>query len=148
MADLIGEVGYQQATVADIVARAQTSRRTFYEHFSDREDCLLTLLRSTHFNAIRAISSGIDPSAPWDRQIHQAVESWIAYAETQSPVILSWIDQVPSLGPRGQRFRQDVNDAYIKLIQSASSSDRLRAAGYVTVSRAQAIIFIGGFAHW
>jgi AcrR family transcriptional regulator len=33
--------GYVGCTVAEIVAEARTSRRAFYAHFSDREDCLL-----------------------------------------------------------------------------------------------------------
>src|SRR3954451_7332173 len=33
--------GYVGSTVAEIVAQARTSRRAFYAHFSDREDCLL-----------------------------------------------------------------------------------------------------------
>jgi AcrR family transcriptional regulator len=144
MADSIAHVGYQQTTVGDIVAHAQTSRRTFYQYFADREDCLVALLRCTHLNAIRAISSGINRSSPWNQQIRQAIESWMAYAETQSPVILSWIVQTPALGPQAQKFRNEVNDAYIDLIQSVSSNAALRAAGFDTVPRARAIIFIGG----
>ena len=37
----IAQYGYKDCTVAQIVARARTSRRAFYEHFADREDCLL-----------------------------------------------------------------------------------------------------------
>ena len=35
------EKGYGATTVADVVARAGVSRRTFYEHFSSKEDCFL-----------------------------------------------------------------------------------------------------------
>lgn len=34
-----GELGYQQATVQDVIARAGTSRASFYRHFDDKEDC-------------------------------------------------------------------------------------------------------------
>ena len=33
--------GYSGATVADIVSRAGVSRKTFYEHFRDKEECFL-----------------------------------------------------------------------------------------------------------
>ena len=33
--------GYSGATVADIVGRAGVSRKTFYEHFRDKEECFL-----------------------------------------------------------------------------------------------------------
>ncbi|CAM3868987.1 TetR/AcrR family transcriptional regulator [Smaragdicoccus niigatensis] len=41
MAEVIVEKGYVATTVADIVARARVSRRTFYEHFNDKQGCML-----------------------------------------------------------------------------------------------------------
>ncbi|MFY9488502.1 MAG: TetR/AcrR family transcriptional regulator [Solirubrobacterales bacterium] len=35
------ERGYDAVTISDIVANAGTSKRTFYEHFEDKEDCLV-----------------------------------------------------------------------------------------------------------
>lgn len=35
------EKGYNAVTIADIVRRAGTAKRTFYEHFTDKEDCFL-----------------------------------------------------------------------------------------------------------
>ena len=39
------ERGYRDTTVADIVRHARTSKRTFYEQFASKEDCLIELLR-------------------------------------------------------------------------------------------------------
>lgn len=38
--EAMAEIGYTQTTVADIVKRAQVSRRTFYEAFANRDECL------------------------------------------------------------------------------------------------------------
>ncbi|HEY2537096.1 MAG TPA: helix-turn-helix domain-containing protein, partial [Solirubrobacteraceae bacterium] len=43
----IDELGYGGATVAHIAARARVSRKTFYDLFTGREDCLLAILRDT-----------------------------------------------------------------------------------------------------
>lgn len=37
--EAVAERGYSTTTVADIVSRANVSRRTFYEQFRDRDDC-------------------------------------------------------------------------------------------------------------
>jgi AcrR family transcriptional regulator len=42
----VEELGYTQATVAHITRRARVSRRTFYELFSNREECLIAALES------------------------------------------------------------------------------------------------------
>jgi AcrR family transcriptional regulator len=39
--DVVEEVGYARMTVARVIARARVSRKTFYDLFSDREDCFL-----------------------------------------------------------------------------------------------------------
>jgi AcrR family transcriptional regulator len=39
----VGEQGYSPTVVADVIARAVASRKTFYEHFEDRQACFLAL---------------------------------------------------------------------------------------------------------
>ena len=46
MAETVAAKGYAATTVADVVARAGVSRKTFYEHFADREECFLDRLRT------------------------------------------------------------------------------------------------------
>ena len=41
MLDAVGEQGYVATSVADVLSRAGVSRRTFYEHFADKEACFL-----------------------------------------------------------------------------------------------------------
>jgi AcrR family transcriptional regulator len=41
MIDSIGEKGYRATTIADLVGRAGVSRKTFYEHFANKQECLL-----------------------------------------------------------------------------------------------------------
>jgi AcrR family transcriptional regulator len=43
MAQAVAEHGYGATTVAHVVARAGVSRKTFYEHFADKESCFLAL---------------------------------------------------------------------------------------------------------
>ncbi|HEY3020189.1 MAG TPA: TetR/AcrR family transcriptional regulator [Solirubrobacteraceae bacterium] len=41
MAQAVAEKGYGAVSVADVIARAGVSRKTFYEHFRDKLDCFL-----------------------------------------------------------------------------------------------------------
>ena len=76
----IDEVGYPAATVTDIVRRAKTSRRTFYDYFADREACLVALLTHINTQGIGSIRAAINIDAPWEVQIAQAVRAWIENA--------------------------------------------------------------------
>src|SRR3954462_14268125 len=46
LAESVAAKGYAGTTVGDVVAGAGVSRKTFYEHFSDKEDCFLAAFDS------------------------------------------------------------------------------------------------------
>ena len=73
LAASIVDRGYRETTVADIVRRARTSKRTFYEHFPSKEECLIELLRRNNENLINNIRNAVNPDADWQDQIRQAV---------------------------------------------------------------------------
>ena len=144
LAASIAEGGYRDTTVADIVRRARTSRRTFYEHFAGKQDCFAALLTDANAEMIRQISAAVDPKAPWDSQIRQAVGAWIACAESEPALVLSWIRDLPSLGAVGRRLQRDMMAAFIVMIQTLTGTKELRAIGVRPVSRQRAIILLGG----
>lgn len=43
MLSCVGEQGYSPTVVADVISRAVASRKTFYEHFEDRQACFFAL---------------------------------------------------------------------------------------------------------
>ncbi|NKE56939.1 TetR/AcrR family transcriptional regulator [Lentzea sp. PSKA42] len=144
LAASIVEEGYRRTTVADIVRRARTSRRTFYEHFSDKEACFVALLTDANAQMIRQISAAVDRDAPWTSQVRQAVEAWIACAQAQPAITLSWIREVPSLGAAARRLQRDTMEAFVTMIQTLCDTEAWRVVRAEPVSRQLAIILLGG----
>jgi AcrR family transcriptional regulator len=144
LAESIVRDGYRNATVADIVRRARTSRRTFYEHFASKEACLVALLTDANAEMIRQISAAVDPAAPWATQVRQAVEAWIGCAESAPAITLSWIRDVPSLGAGARELQRDVMDAFVTMIQTLCDTGEWHAVGVGPVPRRLAIMLFGG----
>jgi len=140
----IVEDGYRDTTVADIVRRARTSRRTFYEHFASKEECFVALLTEANAEMIRQISAAVDPADPWATQVRRAIEAWIACAESEPPIMLSWIRDVPSLGTQARRLQRETMEAFIVMIQTLCNTGELLAAGIGPVSRPLAVMLLGG----
>ncbi len=140
----IAQDGYAKTTVADIVRRARTSRRTFYEHFASREACFVALLSDASADQIRQISDAVDPSAPWQKQVRQAVEAWIASAEARPALMLSWIRDVPSLGAVARGLQRDAMEQFIDMVNTLGATDAFRSAGVGPVSRRRIIMLLGG----
>ena len=144
LAESIAADGYRSTTVADIVRRAHTSRRTFYEHFSDKEACFVALLTESNREMIRQITAAVDQDAPWTRQVRQAVEAWIACAESAPAITLSWIRDVPSLGTATRRVQRQMMEPFVAMIQALSDTEVWRAVRSGPVSRQLAIMLLGG----
>lgn len=144
LAASITQDGYSKTTVADIVRRARTSRRTFYEHFSGKEDSFVALHTDANAQMIRQIYAAVDRCAPWTTQVRQAIEAWIASAESRPTLMLSWIRDVPALGVAARHLQREVMEAFIVMVQTLSDTDELRAAGIEPVSRQRAIMLLGG----
>jgi AcrR family transcriptional regulator len=140
----IAEDGYARTTVADIVRRARTSRRTFYEYFDSREACFVALLTDANADQVRQIAAAVDPQAPWRNQVRQAIEAWISSGESRSPLMLSWIRDVPSLGAAARRLQRDGTENFIEMVQALADSDEFRASGIGPVSRQRIIMLLGG----
>jgi AcrR family transcriptional regulator len=140
----IAEDGYPRTTVADIVRRARTSRRTFYEHFDSREACFVALLTDANAEQVRQISAAVDPSAPWRSQVRQAVEAWISSGESRPALMLSWIRDVPSLGTAARRLQRDAMENFIEMVQALGGTEEFRTAGVGPVSRQRIIMLLGG----
>jgi AcrR family transcriptional regulator len=139
----IAEDGYSRTTVSDIVRRARTSRRTFYEHFDSREACFVALLTDANADQVDQIAAAVDPTAPWRKQVRQAVEAWIYSGESRAPLMVSWIRDVPSLGSAARRLQRDAMENFIEMVQALGDTGEFRAAGIGPISRQRIIMLLG-----
>lgn len=145
MATAVRERGYQDSTVADVVRHARTSRRTFYEHFTSKQDCFIALLTEHHKDMIQRIDAAVDPHMPWRTQVRQAIEAWIHAAQREPSLTLSWIRVVPALGDDTRQLQREVGAAFVTLIQKLADTPEFAAAGLRPPSRQVATILFGGF---
>ena len=144
MAAAVRERGFRDATVADVVRHARTSRRTFYEYFPDKQACYIVLLQEANAVMVRQVAAAVDRRAPWDVQIRQAVEAWIAAAQSDLALTLSWIRDLPSLGADARHLQREWLEAFIVLTEDLATGPELRAAGVAPPSRQLMIMLLGG----
>ena len=59
IAEAVGSAGYAEVSVADVVARAGVSRKTFYEHFDNKLECFLAAYDAGVETTLGAIDDAI-----------------------------------------------------------------------------------------
>ena len=140
----IVERGFRDTTVADIVRYARTSKRTFYEQFASREECLIELLHRNNEILIANIRNAVDPEADWQHQIRQAVDAYVDHIEARPEVTLSWIRELPALGAVAQPLHRLAMEHLTDMLVDLSDSPGFRRAQIAPISRPLALIVLGG----
>ena len=73
-------------TVARVVARSGVSRRTFYDHFEDREACFLAAFEDGVARATRRVLAAYDPKARWAERIRTALTALLSFLDADRAV--------------------------------------------------------------
>src|SRR5580693_9994782 len=73
MIKAIDERGFVATTISDLVAGAGVSRRSFYEHFANKEECLLATYDALIERLTARIVEAYDPEDEWTNQIEAFV---------------------------------------------------------------------------
>jgi AcrR family transcriptional regulator len=98
--ELVGEQGYGELTVELIIKQARVSYKTFYKHFSDKEDCLVAHFDDAVLSTEREIRKrlAVEP-LPWPEQVALALGTLIELIVAQPIVARAVIVEAPAIGP-------------------------------------------------
>lgn len=129
MARAVAAKGYGTITITDIVREASVSRRTFYEHFATKADCLIALYESASHNALKVLRSSIDPARGWQTQVEQAMEAYLGCLASHPVLMRTLFVEILGLGATGlaarRRVNQEIADFMCKVINAAEGSSIL-----------------------
>lgn len=141
MCSVVADKGYADTTIADIVGAASVSRRTFYEHFATKADCLIALYEAASRQALQVLRQAIDPSKPWDDQLEGALGAYFHCLAQNPPLLRTLFVEIIGLGPRGIAARRRSNDGITEFVlETARTSRRVDAAPPLSQDMAVAVV--------
>lgn len=79
LAAVIAEKGYPETTVAEVVGRASTSQRTFYENFSNKEDATVAALDSGSAQMLAAALPAFRRATDWPGAVRATQEAMFTF---------------------------------------------------------------------
>jgi AcrR family transcriptional regulator len=124
MAHAVAAKGYADTTIADIVREASVSRRTFYEHFSTKQECFIALYEAASHNALKVLRDAIDPAHDWHAQLQTALSAYLG-CMVQSPVLMRTLFvEILGLGPEGLEARRRRNAEIAEFILQVVNPSR------------------------
>jgi len=117
---LVARDGYPSVTVGQIIAAAGVSRPTFYEYFTDKEDCFLAALASPRAQLLAAARSAV-AAAPCEHATAAVLQTVIEFASAREAETRMLISEPLAAGGRALDAREQLLGALAALIEDASA---------------------------
>jgi AcrR family transcriptional regulator len=141
MSAVVARKGYADTTIADVAAEARVSKRTFYEHFAGKAECLFALYQAASAQAMQVLRDALDPAQDWHAQAERALAAYFATLACNPPLLRTLFIEILHLGPEGLRVRRQVNREIAEFIVAVVGE---RAGAAAPLLRTMAMAIVGG----
>lgn len=139
MASSVSAKGFAAVTIADLAAEARVSKRSFYEHFSDKAACFIALYELASLNSLRVLRDGIDPRHDWHAQVEQALGAYLSHLARNPALLATLFIDIMALGVSGLAARRRSTQRFADFIVTIAGP---------ALGREQAVAIVGGIHEW
>jgi AcrR family transcriptional regulator len=126
MAEAMAEKGYALTSVADILRRARVSRETFYELYSSKEDCFMSVFDAAYaaIGAAMTASSGTaDPATTTEPLLARVLDDYLGAIATDPVTARVFLIEVYAAGPEAIERRTALQQGLVDLLAQGLGGD-------------------------
>jgi len=144
LAHSVAAKGYADTTVADIVREAGVSKRTFYECFATKNDCLIALYVAASHGALKVLKDAIDPARDWKTQVEHAMQAYLACLASNPALLRTLFIEILGLGPEGLQVRRRMNQELADFVVQVVGAGHPHSAQDTAHTAVMAMAVVGG----
>jgi AcrR family transcriptional regulator len=144
MAALLAEKGYSTVTIADIARQAHVSKRTFYEHFADKDACFIACYETLSDIVLQAIVDAMPGELPWPRRLRASTKAYLSTLESQPALTRTLMMDIYAAGPQALQVRRQVLRRFADNLRRVVDQGRKENPKLPRLSQAMATAIIGG----
>ena len=118
LVDTVAERGYNATTVAHITKTASVSRRTFYEHFADKEACFLAAYDMVADHIRASMRAAAESFGDWPQQVRAALATMLRFLAAEPELArLTMIEPVAAGGEIAARHRASMQ-GFVEILKA------------------------------
>ena len=144
MADVVGGKGYGDATVADVIAAAGVSRKTFYEHFADKRACFLAAYEHGTNAMIAEVAAQAAAVAGWRERVEAALTAFLSVLAAEPGFARAFLVEIWAAGPEANARHAQVIERFHALLRALHEEARAENPAIVPASDAAIAAVTGG----
>ena len=118
IAEAVAAKGYTATTVGDVVSGAGVSRKTFYEHFADKEECFLAAWDAGVELLLGAIVESQETVADPIERMRAGLRAYLGTLASEPAFARSFLIEVVAAGPRAEARRAEVHERFAGLFSA------------------------------
>ncbi|MCW2984124.1 MAG: TetR/AcrR family transcriptional regulator [Conexibacter sp.] len=124
IANVVAEKGYAATRVADITEYAGVSRKTFYELFTDKEDCFLAAYDAITALLMERMARGLAAvaEASWEGKVSALLGEFLRFLAAEPAFAQMCIVEVLGSGPKGLARRDAAIEAFFPVVDQLPRS--------------------------
>lgn len=119
----VGEQGYGGTVVADVVARAVASRKTFYEHFEDKESCFLAASDEVAVEWTERVGRAGDGADDPQGVVHAVTTEMFTLGSERPAALRAVAVELTAAGDGGMARRERLLDGLARPLREAFGSE-------------------------
>lgn len=117
MLNAAAELGYLETNVQDVIDRAGVSRPTFYEHFSNKEDCFLAAFDTSAKRLSKKIEAAVRQAGPvWRDRVRLGLEAVLKFAVREPDTARTMVVEARAASSLAVRRRVELLDEFAQCL--------------------------------
>jgi AcrR family transcriptional regulator len=114
----VAERGYAAATIDDVVRRAGVSKKTFYDHFADKQDCFLAAYEAASEELLERVTEAHASSEDWLERTRAGITAYLRWLAADPALARVFLIEVAAAGPVALERREALRDRYAELMRA------------------------------
>lgn len=138
------EGGYADTTIADVVRHAHVSKRTFYQHFPDKEACFLAAYLAVSAELLGRIATAGAQAGDLEERVRAAARVYFSSLEERPEITRAFLSDIHAVGPSALRLRRQIHQQFADTLRNLVDAERVRRPALKPLSRELATAIVGG----
>lgn len=137
LAEVMGEKGYTDTTVEDLIKHAEVSRATFYKHFDSKQDCFMSGFARSQRLIIEFILAVPETGTTMQR-FGLMLDEYLGYLAHDPDTARLFLVEVYAAGPEAMKRRLELQQEFVvgvaHIFKVSSEADRFACRALVAAN--------------
>jgi AcrR family transcriptional regulator len=112
----VAERGYAAATIDDVVRGAGVSKKTFYDHFADKQECFLAAYEAAGEELLERVREAHATHDDWLERTRAGIRAYLRWLAAEPALARVFLIEVAAAGPQALERRERLRDRYAELM--------------------------------